>query len=593
VIATVQSGATARSPGRWLLFVGALTFGALTIAIIDRVDLAPPSHASRTTSAAIMDIAAGLGLILAGGLSMLNQHRARVGTLAVAAGIVWLATDWVAWVDGPLFVRSLAMVAAPLLLPILLHLAAAYPSGHLSGPRARRSVAAAYIVSCSVSLTWALVRDPFRERYCWNNCTGNSFLVHANAELARTVTTWWRGSTFIVALAFAALCVWRLARATSVTRRVLAPALLPVAVMGVVQLIYGIALLNDPAESTGRQPFPALFAARAATLIALAAGIIVAIARELRRRRAVAGLADELGAAPEPGSLQAALRRSLGDDSLDVYYWLPGRGGYVDAAGYEARPRPLPDQMITPVVRNGERVAAVVHDRTLPTVHDLEREISASSRLAIDNERLVAQSMAQLADLRASRARIIEAADDSRRRLERDLHDGAQQRMLGLSYALQLALADAEAAGDLRLTSVLQAANDEMSRAFDALRDLAHGIFPVILADAGIAPALGAFAATAPIRVELNNIPKRLDTEIESAAYMTITKCAEEAATRSARSIAVTFDLAASEIVLTIDADSTAFDPDELVPVSDRVGSLGGRVDIAGSRLTAVLPCAS
>jgi signal transduction histidine kinase len=249
--------------------------------------------------------------------------------------------------------------------------------------------------------------------------------------------------------------------------------------------------------------------------------------------------------------------------------------------------------MITPVLRDGERVAAVVHNRTLATMDDLERDISASSRLAIDNERLVAQSMAQLADLRASRARIIEAADDSRRRLERDLHDGAQQRMLALSYALQLALADAQAASDVRLTNVLQAATDETSRALEALRDLAHGIYPVILADAGMTPALGAFADTVPIHVELNTVPQRLDSEVEIAAYVTITTCVEAAAKRSAESASVTFTIVANELVLTIDADGTDFLPEELLPVSDRVGSLGGRVDVAGSRLTAVLPCVS
>ena len=124
-------------------------------------------------------------------------------------------------------------------------------------------------------------------------------------------------------------------------------------------------------------------------------------------------------------------------------------------------------------------------------------------------------------------------------------------------------------------------------------RDLAHGIFPVILADAGMAPAVRAFADTVPIRVELNSPPKRLNTEVETAAYMTITTCVEEAAKRAAEFVAVTFTVAASELVITIDADGTDFHPDELLPVGDRIGSLGGRVDIAGSRLEAVLPCAS
>jgi signal transduction histidine kinase len=108
-----------------------------------------------------------------------------------------------------------------------------------------------------------------------------------------------------------------------------------------------------------------------------------------------------------------------------------------------------------------------------------------------------------------------------------------------------------------------------------------------------MAAALRAFADTVPTRVELNTVPERLDTEVEIAAYVTITNCVEAAAKRSAESVAVTFTVAASELVITIDADGADFDPDELVPVSDRVGSLGGRVDITGSRLTAVLPCAS
>ena len=100
----------------------------------------------------------------------------------------------------------------------------------------------------------------------------------------------------------------------------------------------------------------------------------------------------------------------------------------------------------------------VIHDRSLRATHDLAAEIGAASRLAVDNERLLAQAMAQLADLRASRTRIVEAADATRRRLERDLHDGAQQRLLALSYEIQLAEADGSRPGDVRLAGALATA---------------------------------------------------------------------------------------------------------------------------------------
>src|SRR5439155_3673120 len=138
------------------------------------------------------------------------------------------------------------------------------------------------------------------------------------------------------------------------------------------------------------------------------------------------------------------------------------------------------------IERSGHPIALVAHDATLVDGSRLDREIGPAATLAIENERLQAEVLAQLEDLRASRARIVETGDAERLRLERDLHDGAQQRLLALSYDLRLARAAAEADGDAELVTLLATAGDEAQTALGELRELAHGIYPAILAEAGL-----------------------------------------------------------------------------------------------------------
>jgi signal transduction histidine kinase len=234
----------------------------------------------------------------------------------------------------------------------------------------------------------------------------------------------------------------------------------------------------------------------------------------------------------------------------------------------------------------------VTHDRSLEASHDLAREIGAASRLAVDNERLRAQALAQLSDLRTSRVRIVETADDTRRQLERNLHDGAQQRLLALSYELQLAEADARAAGDTRLAGVLTEAGERAGTALVELRDLAHGIFPVILTEAGLGPALATFVDMAPLRVELVDLPdERLRAHVETAAYLAVTAAVEHAAARSASRVVAAFKTAGMELEVELVDDGTGSSPDDLIRVRDRVGALGGRLDVDRSRVQVVIPC--
>ena len=330
-------------------------------------------------------------------------------------------------------------------------------------------------------------------------------------------------------------------------------------------VLYAGLRLIDQTENPEHEAFMLVFVARAFVLVLLGGGLCWVVFRERRRRWSVAQLADELGAAPPPGSLETALARSLGDHQLEVAYWLPDSGCYVDATGQTVDPHVGPTQAVTPIVRRGSPIAIVIHDRSLSSTHDLQREIGSASRLAVDNERLQAQAVAQLVALQASRARIVETSDNTRRQLERNLHDGAQQRLLALSYELQLAESDARAAGNIELADVLAAAADKAATALVELRDLAHGIFPVILTEAGLAAALATFIDTALLPITLVDVPdRRFPDDAETAAYLVVTSAVGHAVKRSATGLVATFTDDADQLRVELVDDGTVSTVDDL-----------------------------
>jgi signal transduction histidine kinase len=244
------------------------------------------------------------------------------------------------------------------------------------------------------------------------------------------------------------------------------------------------------------------------------------------------------------------------------------------------------------IVREGEPLALVAFNPALLDGSDLEREIGSAARLAIENERLQAEVFAQLEDLRSSRARIVERADAERRRLERDLHDGAQQRLLALSYELRLARAAAQEDGDPELTKLLASAADEAQTALVELRELAHGIYPAILAEAGLAPALATLADEAPLPVELGELPAdRYAPAVETAGYLAIADAVDDAARRYATFIFVEVARAADRLVVTAHDDGAAR-ASALTHLADRIGALGGSLEIGPTTLRAEIPCA-
>jgi signal transduction histidine kinase len=548
------------------------------------------TYAGRSGLAATLTAVAGLALVVAGLVTAFGGRAGRIGDLAVLAGLLWFAPVFVGWEEGPPPVRSLAMLAAGFAFPLLLHLVLAYPSGRLQGTAARTLVSAAYLEAALVALGGALFRDPFFDPNCWANCSDNVFLVHAVPRLARAIEAADRWFTAAAAAALAVLCVRRLLRDSGPARRALLPVAMPALLLAAGIIAHAVALQRRPLEDPTNPVFRTIFMVGCAAVILLAVGLVWAATRSRVQRRAVARIATSLGEAPPPGSLHTALAKAVGDPELQIAYWLPALQRFVDASGRPvAEPAAGRGRTITALVRDGRQIAVVAHTAALP---DLEPELGAAVRLALENERLQAEALSRLDQLRASRVRIVETGDGERRRLERDLHDGAQQRLLALSYDLRLARGQAQADGDMVTGSLLTQATDQAQAALEELRELAHGIYPAVLTEAGLAAALATLADAAPVPVELHTVAQgRYPAAVETAAYLLVAEALDGAAGRGATHTIVSTVQDGGRLVVTVDDDGTDR-TSAMVQLADRVGALDGRLEVGPTRLRAELPCA-
>ena len=222
----------------------------------------------------------------------------------------------------------------------------------------------------------------------------------------------------------------------------------------------------------------------------------------------------------DPRGVRDTLAAELGDPTLEVAYWLPDRG-YVDATGLPAA-EPGPDQVMTQIENEGRCVGALMHDPVLCESPELLRDAAAAAALAIENARLEVELRARLAALRASRARLVEAGDAERRRLGRDLHDGAQQRLVALMIELQLARErfESDPAGAREL---VDSAFANAQEAVVELRDLAAGIHPAVLSQRGLDAALESLASRSLVPVEFDSeLEERLPSAVETAAYFVV-----------------------------------------------------------------------
>ena len=542
----------------------------------------PPSEPLLTTYGAASSTAHGVGLL--GGVSLLlvgawtaaRSPTRRAGVLLTAAGALWFAPDWTGWEGGPPLLRALATAATPFLPVVLLHLT----STLLGSTPLRRATAVAATAVAVLSLSTALVVDPFLDPHCWRNCSDNPLLLWSLPQAAPTLATATAGVWTLTCATAAAVAARRLTGSTATVRRWHGPALTAAAVTGTVETAYGIALLRL-VESPRSEVFLTLYAARAAAWVLLALAVAARAARLQRRRAALARLARDLEGARHEGGVESALRAVSGDDELEVQYSVGPAGRWVTPAGRPAPPPvPAPERRTTVLYRGSTAVARLRHDPDLLPAGALQGVLGPAARLALENERLTAEQLARLHDVRASRARIVAAGDAARRRLERDLHDGAQQRLLALGHLVRLARTTARD----DVAEQLDAAVAEAQRALEDLRALADGIHPAVLGSSGLAAALQSLADRAEVPVELPAlVSDRLPPSVELAAYAVV----RDAVRGATAPLEVRATRATDALVVEVSGGVDRL-PEE---VADRVGALGGHTASSSDGWRAVLPC--
>jgi signal transduction histidine kinase len=527
------------------------------------------------------------------------RPQSRTGLLLAAIPFAGMFSDLSHVFPSSRLAETIGLGASWLAAPLIAQVVLYYPSGRGSLRLDRMLLATAWLLATGYGLVFMLFYSPRSpvEEDLWS-C--------ASCAIPYTHVAWFNLISFdrnfnrvvlVIALVLLGLLVRKLVRASPGGRRVV----LPLAVAGtfiIVEFTVQMIVYGRPINSWTH---PTWFWIVQVAMLSIPVALAVGLIWEGGGRSAVAGLVVALERTP-PGAVRDALARTLGDPSLELALWLPERETYVDAQGAPLTlPTPGSGRAVTTLGPANAPVAALVHDPVLLERRGLLVAAGAAARLALENERLQAELRAQLAELRASRARIVTAGDDERRRLERDLHDGAQQRLLGLGLALQLARAQLGQANGT--SELLSEADAELRAALDELRELARGIHPAVLTEQGLSAALRTLAERSPVPVTMVELPEeRLSAPAEAAAYFLVSEAlANVAKYARASRVRVSVISAGGRVLVDIEDDGVGGADSSrgsgLRGLSDRVQALGGELELEsppgrGTHVHAEIPCA-
>ena len=536
-----------------------------------------------------LEVLVGLAFVSSGLVAKLRRPENRTGSLMILVGLSWFGGALQA--SDASLPYTLGYASGTLIAAILIHLMLAFPSGRLLTRGERWVTAAMYAVALVLQPVWLLF-DDLHGLKC-DGCPRSALLIEHVEPLAVGLGIVTLTAVLVILVAVLVILMRRWRAASVPSRRVLAPVYLA---SGVAIGFVVIRTALDPFTEVGVGVLEWLSVLALLTVpLAFLAGLL----RSRLARSAVATLVVELGETPEPGRLRDALSRALGDPSLELAYWLRD-DTFVDADGHVVSlPAAGSGRVATAVEHSGLPVAALIHDESLSDHPELVDGVVATAGLALENERLQAQLRARLEDLRSSRARLVETADGERRRLERNLHDGAQQRLVALS--LSLALAERRFADDKAICELLEQMRSELLGALAELRELARGIHPAVLTERGLGPALDALAGRAHVPVDVRELPgERLPPGVEAAAYYLVAESLTNVAKYARASVATVRVCVEDGHVLVEVADDGVGGADAsrgsgIRGLADRVEALDGRLDVdsppgAGTRLSAAIP---
>ena len=556
-----------------------VTAGALGLGM-----LGGTAHLGPLTLESVLEVLVGWSFVACGTVIWARRPANRLGPLMTTVGMLWLLGRTLTLVPNPV-VYTAGLWLTDLWAPAFALFLLSFPTGRLTSRADRAIVGIFLFVTVPLEFLWFvfLVLDSGL----------NALGIAPNESAAHVIDTLQRDLISLGSVLLVISLSRRWLRSSGPVRRQMAPVL----VGAVAILLQSVSWIFFSSGASHEALDDLIFVAQIAVPIAVLSVMI----RGRMARGAVADLVLELGRTPTPARLRDALANALGDPTLQVVYWAPARERWVDAAG---EPMEMPDvgtgQAVTMLERTGVREAAIIHDAILLEEPGLVASVAAAMRLAVENDRLTAEVEAQLHEVRASRARIVEAGDRERRRVERDLHDGAQQRLVSLSLELQVARRALGDDGDPAVRRSLDRAAEEALAALAELRDLALGIYPLILTESGLGEAVESLADRTSVDVSVDIGSERYSPVVEGAAYFVISEALTNV-TKYARATKALVRVRGLDDHLSIEVDDDGIggaDPRSgsgLRGLADRLAALDGTITIVspiggGTRISAQIP---
>ena len=536
----------------------------------------------------------GISLIGCGLASSQARPGNRLGPVMVLTGFLWFAGLLSEATSAPLYTVGVAIEYV--FICGFIYIVLSFPSGRLRGPLDKAIVVIAISGSLGLQVAAMLFGSGSGLR-CGGGCGDNLIQVFHDNGVALALLSLQRALGAILTLTAVGLLTYRWVRASAPQRREVTWVLLA-GNLTLLALAFTVIddMLGNPLSST---PAKIWFATLALVPIAVMATFV----RRRLARGSVAGLVVQLGGPTEPADLRAALARALGDPSLDLAYWFPAEARYVTGDG---RPVEVPgadsDRGSTLVERDGTPIAMLLHDPALEYNSGLVQSVCAAAGLALENERLQAELRARLVELGASRGRLVEATDAERRRIERNLHDGTQQRLVSIAMSLGL-LESKLAPEEGGAAPIVREARTALAAALEELRELTQGIHPTLLVERGLPVALEELCRRAGLPAHLKvDLEVRLPDQVETAAYYFASEAISNAVKHSHGNeirVGASYDGHALTVEIADDGiGGAAIGPGSgLRGLADRVEALGGQFTVSsppgrGTQLTAVIPCA-
>ena len=551
-----------------------------------------PDRAPFTVFELSLFIAVGLAFVLAGVTAWQTRPNRNPGLLLVIAGLLWLASGIRRSSDPFLFTAGVTLTL--MYQPPLLQLALCFPSGVLRSRAERRAVVfffAAWLVIAIAS--WAFF-DPRLHITAGQSTSRNLLLLWDSPELTNTIGDAARVVQVGVGLGIVVVLVSRWRSGSPAYRASFLPLWLAVIIKTASTVWATLAVV----QLTGSLSNEALLWQYPATAIVPLA-VLLGLWRYRFARGALSDLMVEIGMAPVSDRLIRALRRSVRDPTLSLWRWSPALAGFVDDDGV---PRSVPEdgsgRAAMVLERNGSPVGALVFDEALRDQPQLLAAVRSATSLALDNQNMEQQLRDQLIEVRRSRERIVTAGDARRRELERDLHDGAQQRLVAVSMDLARAR---RAANQAEMKELVEQASDELAVALAELRELARGVYPPSLRERGLGGSLTALAERSSLPVELDiELPQRPPPQVELAAYFICAEAVTNAA-KHARATNLRIGVKGTDTALSLHVTddgiggASAGADGGLLGLADRAAALGGSFAVTspdgkGTTVAATLP---